>query len=147
MQKYRNILAAVDFSEATETVVAEAVRLANQDQAQLTLMHVVEHFPEHLPHYRMSQEDMDPQEFILDRARKDLLALCEKLGKKDAKQEVRLTRHSAKVEILKFAEQNPVDLIVVGAVGHMLLADLVGGSTATALVRAGPCDVLAVRAG
>ena len=145
MQKYKNILAAVDFSEVSQAAAAEAVRLSEHYNAQLTLLHVVEHFPEHLPHYRMSQEDMDPQEFLIDRAQKDLKALCTRLGKADANQVVKLTTHSAKAEILKYVDSSAIDLIVIGAVGRTILADLVGGSTATALVRAAPCDVLTVR--
>jgi len=145
MEKYSKILTAVDFSEVSEAAAAEAVALADGYGAKLVMLHVVEHFPEHLPHYRMSEEDMDPQEFLIDRAKKDLGQLSDRLGKKDAELVVKLTTHSAKVEILKFVEKNNIDLIVIGTVSRTMLADLVGGSTAAALVRAAPCDVLAVR--
>ena len=145
MQKYRKILAAVDFSDVSKAAAAEAVGLAERYGAELTLLHVIEHFPEHLPHYHMSEEDMDPQEFLIDRAKRDLGNLGEALGMPSAERVVKLTTHSAKSEILKYVDGNDVDLIIIGAVGRTMLADIVGGSTAAALVRAAPCDVLAVR--
>ena len=145
MQKYKKILAAVDFSDVSKAAAAEAAGLAQHYGAKLALLHVIEHFPEHLPHYRMSEEDMDPQEFLIDRAKRDLGEMAQGLGTADAEVVVKLTTHSAKVEILDFVGKNGIDLVVIGAVGRTLLADIVGGSTAAALVRASPCDVLAVR--
>ena len=136
MEKYSKILAAVDFSDVSKAAAAEAAGLAKRYGAKLVLLNVVEHFPEHLPHYHMSEEDMDPQEFLIDRAKKDLGQLAGKIGTQEAELVVKLTTHSAKVEILNYVEKTDVDLIVIGTVGRTSLADLVGGSTASALVRA-----------
>ncbi len=145
MHKYAHVMAATDFSAVGDTAAGQAVALADHYRARLTILHVVEHFPEHLPHYRMSREDMDPQEFLVDRATKDLQALCARLGRQDAELEVRLTPHSAKSVILQFARDHAVDLIVLGARGHHGLADLIAGSTATGVVRSAHCSVLTVR--
>ena len=118
MKKYRHILTATDFSPVSETAARQAVDIARHYEAELTLLHVVEHFPEHLPHYKIAHEDMDPQEFLIDRARNDLRALCEKLGRTDARQEVSLTTHSAKSEIVGFVETHDIDLVVIGARGR-----------------------------
>ena len=88
----------------------------------------------------------DPvQEFLIDRAKKDLDALCKKLGGKAAEREVVLTTHSAKAEIVKFAKARAIDLIVMGVRGRHTLVDILGGSTATGVVRAAPCDVFVVQ--
>lgn len=141
MRKYKRILVATDFSAVSEIAVREAVELASHYGAELIFLHVVEHFPEHLPHYRIAHEDMDPEQFILDRARKDLDALCDRLGIADGKREVRLTTHSAKAEIVSFATEQKVGLIVIGSRGRHSLIDILSGSTATGVVRAAPCDV------
>ncbi len=47
---------------------------------------------------------MDTEEFILDRASKDLRELRDRIGLENAEIEVRLSRRSAKVEVLNFAE-------------------------------------------
>ena len=146
MQNYNRILVATDFSPVSEIAAKEGIEFAKQRNAGLILLHVVEHFPEHLPHYQIAHEEMDPQEFIMDRAEKDLTALAEKLGVTEAIKEVRLTTRSAKSEIVKFASDEQVDLIVIGARGRNSLIDILSGSTATGVVRAATCDVFVVHA-
>lgn len=145
MAKYKRILVAVDFSELSKRATHRAVELAGFYGAQLILMHVVEHFPEHLPHYRISREEKDPEEFILDRAARDLRDLCDKVGMENAQTEVRLSRRSAKFELLNFVEENEIDLIVLGCGGHHYLTSMMAGSIATGVVRAARCDVFTVR--
>ena len=145
MSTYTKILVAVDFSELSDDVAVRAVELAGFHSAELFFLHVIEHFPEHLPHYKMPREDMDPEEFMIDRTEKDLAALCTRAGAADAEKVVRLTRHSAKGEILDYARDNGVDLIVLGSQGRHRLGELLAGSTATGVVRGAGCDVLTVR--
>lgn len=144
MGKYKQILVATDFSPVSEVAAKEAVEFAERYGSELIFLYIIEHFPQHLPHYRIAHEDMDPEHFIIDRAEKDLAALCARLGKPDASQEVRLTTHSAKAEILKAAKELDVELIFVGARGHNLL-DILSGSTATGVVRGAPCSVFVVQ--
>ena len=80
MKKYQRILTATDFSSVSEVAAAQAIDLAKHYQTELTFLHVVEHFPEHLPHYKIAHEEKDPQEFLIDRSGKDLEKLCK--GKK-----------------------------------------------------------------
>ena len=93
----------------------------------------------------MLGENKDPEEFLIDRAKRDLKEIGLQLGEKDIAQEVILSTHSAKTELVKYVENHDIDLIVLGARGRHGLTDLLGGSTATGVVRAAPCDVLAVR--
>lgn len=145
MSDYKRILAAVDLSEASENAAKRSLELAGFYGAELIFMHVIEHFPEHLPHYKMSGDDMDPQEFLIDRAKKDLQALLTRLGGGKAERVVRLTKHSAKTEVLDYARENKIDLIVLGSQGRSRLNELLAGSTATGIVRSAVCDVLTVR--
>lgn len=146
MHRYQQMLVAVDFSEISEVAAEQAVDLASHYKSALIFLHVIEHFPEHLPHYRMSGEDKDPREFLVDRAQQDLRAICDRLGVGNARQEVRVTTHSAKSVILDFVKENGVELIVLGARGRTGLAEYIAGSTATGVVRTAPCDVFTVRA-
>ena len=147
MKEYRSVMVAVDFSELGDFAAQRAVELAGFYRARLIFLHVIEHFPEHLPHYQMSGEGegMDPEEFLVDRAKKDREKLCDKLGCSDADKAVRITRHSAKGELLKFVEENDIDLIVMGSRGRHRLNELLAGSTATGVVRSANCDVFTVR--
>ena len=145
MSNYKRILVAIDFSDISESTAKRAVELATFYKAELIFLHVIEHFPDHLPHYKISREDMDLEEFLVDRARKDLQGLCSRLEKEGVEQRVCLTKHSATREILKFAQDNEINLIVLGAKGHHRLTELVAGSTATGVVRTAQCDVFTIR--
>ena len=76
MHKYRHILVAIDFSDISDAVTARAFDLAAHYGAEVTLVHVIEHFPDHLPHYKMSGEDKDPKEFP-DRPRRKGAGVCQ----------------------------------------------------------------------
>ena len=145
MKNYSKILVAVDFSELSESAARRAVEFVKFYGAQLVLLHVIEHFPEHLPHYHMAHEDMDPKEFLVDRARKDLDQMCGKLDCIDAEKKVIVSKHSARGELLDYTEQYGIDLIVLGSHGHHRLNELIAGSTATGIVRSAKCDVFIVR--
>lgn len=145
MSNYERILVAIDFSDISQQAVRRAIELAGFYQAALVFMHVIEHFPEHLPHYQMSREDMDPEEFLISRAREDLQELCVKLGQEDAEHVVRLTKHSAKAEIIKYVRKNGIGLIVLGSKGRGRIGEWLAGSTATGIVRSATCDVFIVR--
>ena len=145
MKQFKRILVAVDFSGISDHAVLRAAELARFYQAQLILLNVVEHFPEHLPHFHISGEEMDPEEFILDRAGRDLDDLCARVGVENAETEVRLSKRSAKAEVISFIEENSIDLIVIGSRGHHTLTGMLAGSTATGVVRSAHCDVFIAR--
>ena len=144
MLKYERMMVATDFSRVSEIAAREAIELSRHYGSELVFLHVVEHFPEHLPHYHIAHEDMDPEEFIVHRAKEDLAALCERLGRPDATREVKLTTRSAKVEIVHFAIEEKIGLIIIGSRGRHSLLDVLSGSTATGVVRAAPCDVFVI---
>ena len=56
-----------------------------------------------------------------------------------------LSAHSARAEIVQFAQTRGIDLIVLGARGRRGLAQMLVGSTAAGVVRAAPCDVVVAR--
>lgn len=144
MHNYKRILVGTDFSELSEYAVEQAVELTKRYQAELTMLHAIEHFPEDLPNYHIAPEDIDPEQYLIERAESDLVALARRAGNEAARKVVRLTTQSARVEIVRYAEDHDVHLIVIGAHGRHGLRDLLG-STAGSVVSAAPCDVLAVR--
>ncbi len=74
MQAYRHILVATDFSEFSEPAAQRAAELAQRYGADLTLIHILEHFPEDIPIDSIAPEDVDPQKFLTDPAHDDNLA-------------------------------------------------------------------------
>ena len=142
MQAYTHILACVDFSEDNARVVGRACELARHYGARLSLIHVLE--PLLMDAGYDLFMDISPE---LDDSR--LQAARERLEKMRADidcQEVGLyvEEGSTKGEILRVAEQNGVDLIVIGSHGRHGI-NLLLGSTANAVLHGACCDVLSVR--
>jgi len=145
MKDYRNILLAVDFSGHSELVAWRAVDLAQRLGSQLTMLHVIDYCPEDIPPEVASPDDVNPAEYLVNHARASLAALAEGYGKDNVAQKVILTDHTARKEILHFAKEHLIDLIVIGTHGYHGATALLGG-TADQVVHSAPCDVLVVRA-
>ncbi|HKK14595.1 MAG TPA: universal stress protein [Gammaproteobacteria bacterium] len=144
MPAYRHILLASDLSPAGESVARRAADLAQRSRARLTLLHVIEHFPEDLPVGAIAPENEDPKAYLLRRSRSRLEALGQALDMDRIDCQVVTSLYSAKHEVLAYAEQHDVDLIVVGAGAAETVTGLLG-STAAGILNHARCDVLVAR--
>lgn len=142
MNHYKHILLAVDFSDHGKQVANKAVELAQIHQAKLSIVHVVENLPITDAAYGPIPFDVDLTQEWLEASRQRLKTFAEKLGIAEERQWLEMG--SAKLEIVRVAEENGVDLIVVGSHGRHGLALLLG-STANGVLHHAKCDVLAVR--
>jgi universal stress protein A len=142
MPTYTHLLLAVDFSKSTDVVVDKALALARAFQARITLIHVVEFAQVDLSNELVMPQEMELDQELLGLAEGRLEALANKHDLGDSKRFVR--QGSTKREILNVAEQEAVDLIVIGSHGRSGL-QLLLGSTANGVLHGAPCDVLAVR--
>ena len=144
MKAYEHILAAVDFTKFSEKAVERAVDLARQFNAKLTLLHVIEHFPDYLPVNLVPPEDVDPTQHAIERCQGLLEQLVKRIQCPNAKLLVRVSLSSAKNEIVLVAKVIKADLIVTGTHGHSGPSALLG-STAEGVVHLAPCEVFVVR--
>jgi universal stress protein A len=141
---YRHLLAAVDLGDEETRIAERAARLAGLFGAELTLMHVIEHFPVDRSNAVIAPEDRDPLAFERERSVSRLGDLAEAAGVGKCRQELAVSPSTASREIPVFAAANGVDLIVAGSHGRHGLGRLLG-STADGIVHRAVCDVLVVR--
>jgi universal stress protein A len=140
---YKHILLAVDFFELAHLVSNKAKLLADTYDAKLSLIHVVDNMPVPDIGYGWdSSFDVDLTSEMIVAAKKRLAGFASSLGVDEDNVWVELG--SPKFEITRVAEENKVDLIVVGSHGRHGLALLLG-STANGVLHHAKCDVLAVR--
>ncbi|MGR9100526.1 MAG: universal stress protein [Gammaproteobacteria bacterium] len=143
MQIYQHILLAADYSEHGEEAAARAKELAGKFQARLSVVHVVDNLPITDAAYGpIIPFDTDLTEELIAAAKKKLNAIADRLGVSEGGRFLELG--SPKLEIIRIAEEENADLIVVGSHGRHGLALLLG-STADSLLHHAKCDVLAVR--
>jgi len=145
MAGYQNILCATDFSTYSDTVFSCGTELAKLYGAKLTLLHVVEYFPEDRSNIHVSPENTDPKDYREKQAQSSLSAQVHRSEYENVKTAVRFSSHSAKQEIINFANEQKIDLIIVASHGRHGITTLLG-STANGVVHSAPCDVLVVRA-
>ncbi len=140
----KKILLPTDFSEGSKNALPYAMELAKQYNASLYLIHVIYDLSQasglHVPHVNLDQLYME----IEASAKKELdrFGLEELRGLNVHREVIRGVPYE---EIIKFAEKNEIDLIVIGTHGRKGLEKLFFGSTAEQVVRKAPCAVLTVR--
>jgi nucleotide-binding universal stress UspA family protein len=143
----KNILVPTDFSDTSANAVRYAKAFAETFQASLHLLHVVE---ELLVYAWTPPEGSIP---LAADIRADLeVRTREQLHKllTDAERE-RFHAHflaltgSPFVEIVRYAKEQDIDLIIMGTHGRGPIAHMLMGSVAEKVVRKAPCPVLTVR--
>lgn len=142
MPGYSHILLAVDFSPSAEAVAGKALELSQAFTAKLSLIHVVEFVPVDLSNELVLPQAAEIDQELLQVAEQRLRELAARIGTPECPCIV--VQGNTRREILRVAEENQVDLIVLGSHGREGI-QLLLGSTANAVLHGAPCDVLAVR--
>ncbi len=141
MAAYKKILATIDLARDGEAVCQRAAELAERYSAKLLLLHVVEYVPIDLGSDLMLPQPMEIEESLVARAKDYLADRVKALDGLDVVSDVEVG--ATKSEIIRYADENQVDLIVIGRHGRHGIFRLLG-STANAVLHSAHCDVLAV---
>ncbi|MBI4698441.1 MAG: universal stress protein [Nitrospirae bacterium] len=143
--KVEKILFPTDFSQGSFHAASYAVDLARHYNARLYMLHVIYDFTRaydaHIPH--VSADELYKE--MYGWAQKEIESCCA--------EEIRGLVNVQKVvlkgvpyeEIIKFAGQEKIDMIVMGTYGRVGLERFIFGSTAERVVRKAPCPVMTVR--
>lgn len=143
---YRNILVPVDFSPHAVFALKRGAKMATQNDAQLTLLHVVDRAVPldtydtfgMTPQYAYSEIEQE----LFDASADRLGNLARESGHPNVKFET--LWGFPKTTIVSYAEAQRIDLIITGSHGHHGLERLLG-STASSLASKARCDVLVVK--
>ena len=141
MRAYGKILLVIDLGDGSEIVGRRALQLAANLGVELSLLHVVEYVPVE-PMGETLLPAVQIEEELVQRATVRLAQFAERLGIGSAPRTV--ATGNIKAEIVRLAEQQGADLIVLGSRERHGLSVLVNFTEDTVL-HAAPCDVLAVR--
>jgi nucleotide-binding universal stress UspA family protein len=144
--QFRRVLCAVDFSESSLDALALAINLAEEADAQLTLLHVVEFPPVLIEEPTMPAPDLTRiREAAVADARRKLQDLIPEQARTYCTVETAVVEGRAYREILRHATERQSSLIVMGVHGRGALDLLVFGSTTHHVIRTSACPVLIVR--
>ena len=144
---FTRILCAIDFSDTSLRAFEYALSLAQEQDAQLTLLHVVEVSPAPQSEAAGDVEARTLGAYVAAaaEARAELLQrIVPDTARTFCTIERALAIGTAHIEILRIAAERDSDVIVLGAHG-LGIAQIVFGSTAHQIVRHARCPVLTIR--
>ena len=138
---YRNILVAIENSDADETIIRHVSELAKLTGASLLLVHVADGWVarnfEQLG-LRESEEMRDDRAY--------LEKLAERLISAGFKTRCKLALGDPATELIKTSREENVDLIAMSTHGHKFINDLLRGTTADKVRHEVSVPVLLLRA-
>ena len=145
MIKLKKVLLPTDFSDSARHALRYGMSFAKEYGAELVLLHVVENltvgyasdlFP--VPMAEVFQE-------ISGYARTELGKLGEEARARGLTVHEQVVQGKPPAEIIRYATENEIDMIVLGTHGKGMLDQALFGSTTERVVRRSPCPVLTVR--
>ena len=143
MLTLKRILVPIDFSEPSEAALKYGIALARGFDAKLYLLHVLAKAPAEPS--ETVEHPIGPFERMRDAAREHLGNILTDHEAKDLASEFTTHVGTPYVEIIRYAKDHDIDLIVMGTHGRGLVAHMLMGSVAENVVRRAPCPVLTVR--
>ena len=145
MINLRRILVPTDFSESANHALAYGISFAREYKAELVLLHVVETlsvgyagdlFP--VPMAEVLNE-------ITAYARGELAKAAAQAGERGVTARQVVIQGKPATEVIRYAKEQAIDMIVLGTHGRGVLDHALFGSTTERVVRKAPCPVLTCR--
>jgi nucleotide-binding universal stress UspA family protein len=145
MIRIANVLVGTDFGEVSEAALAYGRELARTFGARLHVLHVIENPLVHASSEAVGVDFARVQADLEAEARAALnrLVSAEDREHLRAVATIRMDNSPAH-EIVSYAKDADIDVIVVGTHGRSFMSRLLMGSVAQKVVRTAPCPVLTV---
>lgn len=145
MKKFKTILFATDFSESSDHAFAYAMSMARSFDAKLVILHVINE-PVDLRGFYVPHISFDKLEEEIEQGAKKLMEQFERKHLGDYKKYHSIVAPGIPYdEIIKCAETEKADLVVLGTHGRTGLDHVLFGSTAEKVVRKSPVPVMTIR--
>ncbi len=142
MIQLQAVLVPTDFSQQSEKALKYGMAFADQFGSALHLLHVVRR-PTELGFSGVRMENLTEE--LIKNADQEMETLHRHWAEYafPVRKEIRVG--NPMLEIIGYAREKEIDLIVMGTHGHGVVAQALMGSVAEKIVRKAPCPVLTVR--
>jgi nucleotide-binding universal stress UspA family protein len=148
MVAYKNILFCTDFSENAQSALPFAIDLTKKYGATLHLVHVYQEAGDIAEFEISSNIKMDwirVAHLMGTEMEKKLQTICDQVKKELGSCQPRMLRGKPPREIIRYAKEANIDLIVISSHGLSGLEHVLFGSTAERIMRESPCHVLMIK--
>jgi nucleotide-binding universal stress UspA family protein len=140
------ILIPTDFSKHSANALTYAAAFADKFGAELHLLHVVQELGIFIPDSVTGVPPVTPPVDVMTAAAREALEKAIRENNLDRFKAVADVRAGAPFyEIIRYAKEKDIDLIVMGTHGRGGLVHVLLGSVTEKVVRKAPCPVLTVR--
>ena len=144
MNEIKKILVPVDFSENSVKILQSAVAFAGRLQATLDIVFVVQSFEDYsgffVPHMPIAQFE----EEMIQGAEKKMESYLEENVKQSDINEAKVLSGDVAEEIINYAKEQGIDMIIMGTHGYKGLEKVLFGSVAEKVVKTAHCPVLTI---
>jgi len=141
----QRILLPTDFSNFSVIAMNYACELATRFDAELHLLHTLEVHTDFTPNFEMGLALPKQVSESKAAAEKALTSVLDPQWATGRNVTHAVVEGSPKVEIVRYARTNAIDLVVLSTHGRTGLTHVIMGSVAESVVRTAPCPVLTVR--
>jgi nucleotide-binding universal stress UspA family protein len=148
MVAYKNILFCTDFSENAQSALPFAIDLTKKYGATLHIVHVYQEAGDIAEFEISSNIKMDwirVAHLMGTEMEKKLQTICEQIRRELGSCQPRMLRGKPPREIIRYAKEANIDLIVISSHGLSGLEHVLFGSTAERVMRESPCHVLMIK--
>jgi universal stress protein A len=148
MFKPKKILVPTDFSDYSDRALQKALDIAKAEGSEVLLLHIIhEDFQVCVVDYCFTVEEIEAiKGRMFEAANENMKKQLEKFPiSKEVKASTEVRNGVPYHEILKFQEENGVDLIIIASHGRSGIARYLMGSVATKVVDGAKCEVLVLK--
>ena len=146
MKDIKRILLPTDFSEDSNHAMKYACELADRFAAELHVLHIIQELSALIPQGGLSYM---PPANLVEELKEEASKEITQVPPEDWSEEHNVVRHVTEgtpfLEVVRYAKEHEIDLIVMGTHGRTGLAHMLLGSVAEKVVRKAGCPVLTVR--
>jgi nucleotide-binding universal stress UspA family protein len=140
--KLRKVLVPTDFSDSARHAFSYGVSFAREYKAELVLLHVVENLTVGYASDLFPVPLAEVFEEISGYAKVELKKLGDEARGKGLNVREMVIQGKPSAEIVRVAQEETADIIVLGTHGKGMLDKAIFGSTAERVIRRAPCPVL-----
>lgn len=145
MEQIYRILCPIDFSDASQQSLGVAMEWAQRAKAELVVLHVIPpYLPQAIDLALPVPPDLPAEVERRAEAESHLQSFVDRNVPREIPVRPEIGLGSAANEIVEFARQEEIDLVVMSTHGYSGWRHLLMGSVAEAVVRSAPCPVLTV---
>ncbi len=148
MVTYKNILFCTDFSANAQAALPYAIDLAKKYGTTLHLLHVYQEAG-HIAEFELSSNTKSDYIRVAHMMGNEMEArldtVCEQVAGELGSCERKMIRGKPHIEIIRYAKEMNIDLIVMASHGLSGFEHVLFGSTAERVLRESPCNVFIIK--